>query len=461
MVLKRLLDKIRTPGSLTANFFSLASASLVVLLIQILFTPLLSRIYTPTAYGVFAVYSALLNSLITIGTLGMKGAVMLPKGKFSFLNLIRLNFVFITITFLLNSVIMIAVGPEIVSLLQANQLRNVVFFIPLLATMASVIEILAGWHIKSGDFKTGPITRVVSNLISRAIGVGYGLEISNIWHGLFYGDIISRCFSLCIFLRKKFWRMIRILSVGFNRQKVKIVFFKYKDFLVYNFPSSVVASLAGQLPVYLTGICFGSQYVGYLGFAISLLYIPLNLIGNSMYTVFYQKVAQIGDENLPEIANLTRGVIDNLIHISFVPFVILIGFGDYIFGWVLGQDWIDSGNIARGLGLHYLMFLLYTAVSPVFNILKLQKKHFQTKIMHLGFGLIAFGIGYVHDDALLAFFIYGILGSIPYGIAIITILKRLKLPIAPFLLRMLIVLVSLVVVWGIRIFISQDASTGI
>lgn len=446
-MIRKLLRKLGTTGSATSDFFSLASGSALVVVIQFIFTPILSRIFLPEVYGVFAIYSALLNNIVIFSTLGLKDAIILPKNKFLFYSLLRLNFVVIAVSFCLWSLVVILWGPQIVGFLQAPHIGIAVFAIPLVAAVSAVIELLASWYIKTGDFKTGPVMRVARNLISRITSVGYGLALSKLWWGLLAGDVISRLFAVIYLSRRKFWRLLRILFSSINAKKLRHALLHFKQFVAYRFPSNILSNWVGQMPLYLTGIFFGSQYVGYLGFATSLLFIPINLVGNSLSTVFYQRLAQLQDNDFSRIGYLTQLIVNRLMLLSIIPLAVLVAFGDQIFSVFLGKEWMEAGNVASRLGFYYAMYLLYSSLSSIFMVLKMQRYLLWVQVLHLIVVGISFLIGSIYNDVLLTFLVLGILGSIPFLMALLTIYHKLRLPLKYFLYRLLLLTLILAIVW--------------
>ena len=428
----------------------MATGSGLVLVIQLLLTPVLSRIYLPEAYGTFSVYSALVNTMIIVSTLGLKNAVMLPHNKFRFLNLLRLNMLAIIAICLLCSVLFYFVGEPLVKFLQVPELSGAVHFIPLIAAVSALTELIASWYIKSGDFKTGPTARVLTNLFSRSLSIGYGFRISTLWWGLFWGDVISRVFAFYFLSIKRLRRFLNVFRKSVHVPKILEVMKGNMDFILYNFPSNLLSSFTSQLPIYLTGFCFGPQYVGYLGFATSLLYIPLNILGNSIYTVFYQRTAKIGANNVDQIGSLTSKIGTAVWILGIVPFVLLIGFGDYLFGWFLGNTWMEAGQLARYLGFYYFIFLMYVSTSAVFTVLGKQQYLLVVQIFRGVIVIASFGIGYYLNKVHLTFILFGIFGSIPYLIALIVLYRKLNLSLKRFVSKMLIVVVAIAVVVGIR-----------
>jgi O-antigen/teichoic acid export membrane protein len=280
--------------------------------------------------------------------------------------------------------------------------------------------------------------------------VVHGLRISDLWWGLFWGDVLSRIFACCFLGAKRFKRFIRVFNKPLHFPKLIEVMKGNRDFILYSFPSNLLSSLTSQLPVFFTGFCFGPEYVGFLGFATSLLYIPLNILGNSIYTVFYQRIAKLSPENVDHIGALTSKVGSAVWIMGIAPFAALIGFGDLLFGWFLGENWIEAGQLARYMGFYYFIFLVYISMSAVFTVLGKQQYLLIVQVLRGLIIIAAFGIGYYLDNARLTFLLFGIVGSIPYLIALIVLYRKLNLSLSGLAINLLVVAAAIGLVFGIR-----------
>tara|TARA_Y100001970_G_C14013974_1_gene739984 strand:- start:251 stop:769 length:519 start_codon:yes stop_codon:yes gene_type:complete len=88
---------------------------------------------------------------------------------------------------------------------------------------------------------------------------------------------------------------------------------------------------------------------------------PSQLIAISTGEVYRQKAAVLYDEN-GNCEKLFIKTFKGLFLISTVPFIIVILFGPDLFLFVFGEQWAESGYIARYLAL---FFMLRFSISPL------------------------------------------------------------------------------------------------
>jgi len=451
---RELIDTLNREGSFTRNFMLMASGTAVIVVIQFLFTPVLARIYSPTAYGTFSIYNALVLNLSIAGGLGLSSALMLPKSKRELIDLLRLCFLATTVICLLITLILITNYSWIMRFMEIHSMGYLIFLIPVMALVHGYTQILSAWYIKSGDFKTGPRIRIGNNIVSRVLSIIYGIFVSQTWVGLLSGDLLARFYSLALFSRRNFVRFVRVLFQyrWINRSLALLT--KFREFPLYTFPAQWMGVWSGQIPIYLTAFYFSKEHVGLLSFAVSMINLPIALIGYSTHTVFYQRIAAIGANNIREIGKVTEKVLTKLYYLSAIPFSLIIVFGDSIFIFVLGEQWVGAGKIAGFLGLYYFLFLIYSAISSIFTVLKAQKKTLLVQLAMIVVGLLSFVIGGEQGNVDLTFLIYGVSSGIIYLIAIIILLKTLQIPwFTSFFVKFLLFLLTILGLHLIKIMI--------
>ncbi|HRH39605.1 MAG TPA: hypothetical protein PK760_14745, partial [Flavobacteriales bacterium] len=96
--MRRVLDhlrhdwkRIRTKDTFARNAFTVFGGNSVVIVTQVLLTPVIARIYGPEAYGIYGLYTALIVNLFSFVDLGYSSAYVLPKEDARFMDLVRLN----------------------------------------------------------------------------------------------------------------------------------------------------------------------------------------------------------------------------------------------------------------------------------------------------------------------------------------------------------------------------------
>ncbi|MEO0403569.1 MAG: oligosaccharide flippase family protein, partial [Bacteroidota bacterium] len=78
-------------GSFAQNVAFMSGSSVWNMVIQMIFFPILTRIYPPESYGIFAIYNGIVVTLSQFMTLGYHRALVLPKKDSEFKALLRLS----------------------------------------------------------------------------------------------------------------------------------------------------------------------------------------------------------------------------------------------------------------------------------------------------------------------------------------------------------------------------------
>ena len=146
---------------------------------------------------------------------------------------------------------------------------------------------------------------------------------------------------------------------------------KYKDFPVYTILPSLLNSASTQAPIFIIGHYFSKLELGYFGFTFICIAGPLSIIGVSFRDVFYQKAAETfnkGEED--KIMKIFKSSVLSLILLGAPIFIIIYFFGETLFSFIFGEKWSESGRYASILILSFVIKLIVSPLSNVFNVLK-------------------------------------------------------------------------------------------
>src|SRR5688572_10914955 len=86
---KQLRKSFFKKDSFAQNFAFVFSGKAIAILVQVIFAPLLARIYSPEAYGIFSVFTAVSVNLALVSTFRLEGALVLPKEDVEFKKLLK------------------------------------------------------------------------------------------------------------------------------------------------------------------------------------------------------------------------------------------------------------------------------------------------------------------------------------------------------------------------------------
>ena len=152
-----LLDGIKKKylpdGSYKANFFTMATGRIIAQVVPVLLTPLLTRLYTPEDFGLFAIFVAITAVLALLANGRYNLAIILPKKNENVLNLFALsvliNFAFCILLF----VVIYIFRTPLINLFGFHNSPEVLFLVPLGTFVIGFFEPLHYLAVRNRHFK--------------------------------------------------------------------------------------------------------------------------------------------------------------------------------------------------------------------------------------------------------------------------------------------------------------------
>lgn len=154
---------------------TVASGAALAQLISIIFSPMITRIYGPEAFGILGVFTSILSILSPVAALTYPTAIVLPKHDSEAKGLVNLSF-YISLFFSIGTFIFMYIFKEqLVALLQIQEISDYVFLIPVSMFFLSVFQIFQQWHIRKNNFKLKATVTTLSTLLLHIFKVVVGL----------------------------------------------------------------------------------------------------------------------------------------------------------------------------------------------------------------------------------------------------------------------------------------------
>ena len=147
---------------------------------------------------------------------------------------------------------------------------------------------------------------------------------------------------------------------------------KYIEFPVVNVPISLSETLQVSGIIFIFSFYFDNASVGEFSKALRILLIPLYLIGSSISQVFYQKASKDYNNGI-DISKSLRQIVVNLLKWSVLPLAVFIFISPWLFGFVLGQQWVTAGEYARILSIWIFVKFVTSPIAMIPLIIDKQK----------------------------------------------------------------------------------------
>ncbi|GAB2473744.1 hypothetical protein GCM10011375_25460 [Hymenobacter qilianensis] len=312
--------------------------------------------------------------------------------------------------------------------------------------------IMNGWYLREKQFVKRSSVEVATALAGRGFTIGYGWWMGGNVAGLLLGEAFNRLTSTISLVTGTLRHSLGMLWRTISWQSMREVAIEYKDFPKYNLPASFINVLSAQLPIFALTTGFGPTPVGLYSFSVSLLELPINLIGNAILPVFWQKATETYQNEPERLSVITLSLFYKLLYMGLIPFGIITVYGDVLFKLVFGHRWEMAGLYTGYLGYYYVFKLMSLATSPIYNILSKQRYILWSNVFLLLMRGLGLAIGLLNNDLNLALLLFGLGSLVATFLIDLQVLSLLNLPVWKIALRtVLIVGVTLVILKSIRI----------
>jgi len=370
-------------------------------------TPIISRLFTPSDFGVFGSYDAVLTVIAAGVTLDYSQAIMLPKEKKDAINLFILSCV---------SVAVISISCLALCLLFPFYLQDIIKAPNTWVLALLVVAILVtglnqscqAWCVRVKAFKDTSASQVVRSLSSCGSQIGFGyFKGGSI--GLIFSSILADLFASLNLLRVVFrdlWPSRREIQWVRMKQLAK----EYRDFPVYSASMNVINSLSIGLPVLLLSHFYGIAVAGAYAFGMRIISAPMGFVLRALRQVLFQKAAEtqsMGGRLMPLYVKITAG----LFALAFFPTLVLFIWSPTLFIWIFGSQWHTAGDFARYLTL-WMMFAFCNLPSVLFaRVIRMQRDLFIFNLILLIARALVLILGGVYLSALQTIMLFSVLSA--------------------------------------------------
>ena len=372
--------KINSITGINNKSILLIFMSIITQLLPFLLSPLFSRIYSPIQFGEYSILLSYSGIFLIFFTGKYELALLLPKHEIDIKNIFRLCFFIATINFLLTNLIVIIYF--LFSHIFNIHFENIYFLVPILSILISIYQLMSYLILYLGYFKELSFSRFLKSTITVLISILLGIYIKGI-NGLLFGAFIGQIISLIYFvLLVSKTRRFRKIFIYKKIKTYKYLFLKYINFPKFSMPADIINALVTQAPIFFITAFFSKTKLGYYGFVLTVIQVPLSIVSSAVLDVFKEMATREFKEN----NNCKKSFIKmfKILFILFIiPFIVVLFFGPRIFSFLFGSQWIESGLYARILITMLTIKFIASPLSYTFTLMGKQKLDFKLHVIML------------------------------------------------------------------------------
>lgn len=317
--------------------------------LPLLLGPLLTRLYTPTQFGLYHLFAAVAANVAVVACARYEHALPLARDDDEARALVALC------RWILLAVIGLSAIGAVAWALGIGALWPL--WLPVAVGALGWLSLATLAAMRAQRFAALATSRVLQHGGGAALQAAAGAAGAGLW-GLVVAPIAA-ALAAAAWLRPR-------LGQGWqaSRSAMKAVAQRHRDFPVLNTPHAFLGALQDTLALALIAAWQGPAAAGFWGLALRYLKAPATLVGGAVSQALYPALAA-GGAATAEGRSAVRRVMRTLALLALPLVLALWLFAPAAFAGAFGEAWREAGELARALALYIGVHFVASPLSVV------------------------------------------------------------------------------------------------
>ena len=368
-----------------SNIGILATGTAGAQAIAITVSVVTARLFTPEAFGEFALYSSIAGIFMVIATLRYDLAIVLPESDDSARLLARLSTRANLVVSALAVILAFAARPLVLQIWGSETLATWLPLVGLTVFCTAQVSIWQYWFNRKRQYRI-----IALNRFEQSVGVSggqLGLGLAGMWSflGLVLGSFVGLLWALF-----NLWRQsgevrrpvgedgasapggdgaVGAVAEVADAVSMREVAREYRKMPLLNLPNALVDAVrTNGIQMLVGAAALGA--LGQFSLAWRVLQAPIALLNGAISQVFLERMARVRPG---ELTALVRAVMKRAVLLGVAPFALLWVLAPWLIPLVFGPQWEEAGYITRALVPWLGMNLITSPLSGVFVVTSKQQ----------------------------------------------------------------------------------------
>ncbi len=363
-----MIKLFKPKSEFSRNVLTLMTGTTIAQAIPIAISPILTRIYTPEDFGLFALFLAITNIIGSVANGRYELAIMLPEEDEDAINTAALGFIISSILSLLILVLVILFNDFFVNLIGNEEIGLWLYFVPITVFLLGLWNVLNYYNNRRKNYKDLRNAHIIRSIVLASTHLIIGFLKSGVT-GLISGEILSKLSANSRLLKNILKDKLLISKI--TKRKMINMAKRYKNFPMISLPSSFTNELYANLFSVLLSSLYNVTLLGHYYMAQRVLGLPSALLGVSIGQVFFQSAVK-EKEKTGQARVIFKSTVKKLFLIALPFFVTLFFIVEDLFAFVFGENWRVAGIYSQILIPIFFIRLLSTPVSMINTVFERQ-----------------------------------------------------------------------------------------
>ncbi len=338
--------------------------------IVLLLYPLLTRLYTPSDFGMLGIYTSFLSLFTVVASFRYEIAIPLANTTEDALCVVKLSlFLVLGVTIGSAIVVWFVVG-FVTNWMKITDVKSLFWLLPIGVLGTGAYQVFNYWAIRQERFKAigrTKITQSIGQVISQT-GLGI-LEAGSI--GLMIGQCIGQ--TLGVFSLAKDFRKLQAMQTGkIEQHGIRRMLIRYRRFPLISGPSALLNSAGLQIPTMLFAAFYNPSVAGWFNLGQRVVALPVTLIGTAFAQVYLAQASKLIRDNPQALLPLFKKTATKLLLVGGLPALLLGTTAPWIFQFVFGSRWHEAGLYVQVLAIAFVAQFAIVPLSQTLNVIERQ-----------------------------------------------------------------------------------------
>lgn len=323
---------------------AIAGGSAFAQVLGVAATPLLSRLYDPAAFGLLAVFTAIVSVVAVVAAGRLEMAIAVVPSEQEARDITAAGLALAVLTGVIGCLAAIPLSRVVSDALGLPALVDWLWLAAPAAGAAGAFLVLNQWAVRVAQFGTIAVRGTVRSLITVIAQVAGAVLGAG---GLVVGFALGQAGGTIAMMRGSG------LSFGLFASGFRLlpgVFRRFRSMSLRLSTSGLLNVLGTQSPVLIFSVYYSADQVGWLGLTQRTLTLPVGLIGMAVASV-YLSVLSDASRAGRDVRRLFYRVTARLGAVAIVGSAVLILQGPQLFDLAFGERWRPAGEYARILAM--------------------------------------------------------------------------------------------------------------
>jgi lipopolysaccharide exporter len=393
------------------SFLTLVSGTTIAQAINLCFTPVITRLFSPGVFGDIAIFNAIISIASIVVCLRYELSIVIPELDNEAASLFKLSCVFASIFTVFLFIALYFWGASIFVSFGASNLFQYWYYFPITVFLCGITQVFISWMTRKKEYGKISFSSIATAFTVNIVSISLALFGNDSVSTRLFATFLSLVIGLVVFLAQAN-RTMRGLWARPSYSWLPLVK-KYKNFLVFDVWAALINNLSwAMVPLLITSF-FSSYEAGQYSVGLRVIQIPMSIIGASISRVFLQ----VGNEKRQkgELFHYSISSMKRMFYLTSVPLVIVLLFGSPLFKFVFGQEWGEAGLYSQILVPWALIWFCASPLHGIFTVTQRQNVYLVFAVFNFVTRLISIYIGSINNSITLALYVFSASGVLVYG----------------------------------------------